>query len=79
MAVDIAGREAPRAKHLVRTDERDAVRIKLESEKRRRQAFRVAMLRSPAERQQEVEACAAMAQFPEPDAELAEDEQAQEV
>lgn len=76
-AVHVLERPEPRAKTLVRQDERDAVRVKLVSEQRRRQAFRVAMLRSPQERQREVEECAAMS-FPDPDAELAGDENAQD-
>ena len=66
---------APRAKHL-RSDERESVRTKLESERRRRQAFRVAMLRSPQERQREIEDCSTMG-FHEPHEELSADENAE--
>lgn len=59
-----------------RQRERDAVRRKLESEKRRRQALRASMLRSPAERQAEVEACALMPGLPATDEGLAADENA---
>lgn len=54
--------------------ERDAVRRKLASEKLRRQAMRAAMLRSPAERQAEVEECAQMPALPPSDAEIGADE-----